>query len=232
MWLFNGNVGRPMLSSKVTNIWQTVNSAGENRIQVAIDNFNDLIYVILPTGVSTTPNLVLVADYSAGLDPENIRWSKYSFPWQVIAISMINFNDFGDFGYWLRMSGASNSIYKLSPAYTVDYSNVAISAYYQTALLAFAEGAINIFNYLRMRIRGAGTISITMTDEDGVNPNNIVTPPTLTLSNTPSQDLATQINYMNEKMSIKLAQSSLNSNMTVTRLDVYGRVRFGARPNA
>lgn len=229
IFLFNGTVQRPHLTWKIQDVWGAINPGKENLVQIAVDAFADLIYVILATGSSTTPNLMLVGDFSQGLDEKNIRWSKYSFPWVPISISMMNFQDTdGSFDYYLRL-GTSSNLYKLNASYTSD-SGTAINSYWQTFLASQDIGALNIFRALRFRTTGVGTLSFTMAGEDGQGAINSTAAQNITLGATPGKDGFCQINFTNEKMSVKFGVNAVNSRFTVQRLDIFCKRLFLSRP--
>lgn len=227
LFLFNGNVGRPALSNKIQDLWDTITISAENTIQIAVDPFNCLLYVLLPLAAATVPNVLLVGDYAMGLTPEDIRWSRYNFPWDPSSISMINVDDGSDFVYQLRL-GTSTNIYKLHPNYDADYGSVPIAAVYTTYMATFGEGSVNIFSYLKMRVVGTGDLIIELQDTDFMG---AVLPPVIALATHPRKEYGRQINFMNEKMCVSLGVSALNNKMTLSRLDIFGKVRYAVRPN-
>jgi hypothetical protein len=231
IFLFNGNVQRPELTWKIRAVWAQLTVGYEALIRIAIDAFSDLFYVLLPINGSTTPNLLLIGDYSLGLDNQNIRWSIYTFPWVVNDIVMSAYDDgTGGNGYYLRM-GSNNAIYRLDGSTLTD-NGTAINNYYQTATLAPSPGAVNIFRFLRYRINGAANSNLltTLYDEAGAN---AVTTPNLTLSSpsTASKDLGLQINFTNERCIVQFGTDATTDSFKISRLDVFAKARFPTRPN-
>jgi hypothetical protein len=229
IFVFNGTVIRPQLTWKIQDVWDTITHGSESQVQVAVDIFSDTIYVILPTNGSTTPNLMLVGDYSEGLDSQNIRWSKFVFPWTPISISMINYQDTaGTYDYYLRL-GTTSTMYNLIPTNTSDGGN-AINSYYQFAPIAGEIGALNVFRALRFRVLGSGTLSFSLSNADGTNVVNSTTAQNITLAASPGIDIIKQINYMCEKMMIKVNLNTTNGYFNLERLDIFVKKLFGSRP--
>lgn len=227
LWMFNGNVGRPALSYKIQDFWDRVSDDFENKIEICVDPFNDIIYANLPIDGSSTPNVLLMGDFSQGLSPDTIRWSQYSFPWDPTSISMINVDDGSDFQYQLRL-GTSTNIYKLHTNYTADYNGIPIAAFYQCFGAAIGDGALNIFSYLRIRAKGSGDLHIQIANIDS---QNAIFPPIFVMASLPQKELGRQINYMSEKMFVKVSVQDLNNTFTISSIDIYGKIRFAMRPN-
>jgi hypothetical protein len=218
LFLFNGNVMRPEISWKIKSLWNTCITPSQ--IRVAVDPFKNQIYVILPV---QGKNLFFVGDYSLGLDYQSIRWSIYSFPFAAQDIMMGNVNDNNDYNYWLRI-GAPNGLYKLTTKQTTDSGSL-INAYWQTALLTPEFGSVNVYRYLRYRAQGSGTIQGILFDEGLANAK---TTTQLTLS-TGTRDLSTQINFVNEKCSVKFTNN--DGNIVVSRFQLFGKPYLTQRPS-
>jgi hypothetical protein len=167
-----------------------------------------------------------VGDFSDGLTAEAIQWSTFVFPFTPQAIAMMNFNDANDSDYWLRL-GTSSDIKKLSTAVTND-SGTAITAIWQSGLFDITPGWIEQFRFFRGRVTGSGTLQIQLADEDG---NNVVNPPSFTLAAAPSKDIQRHINYLAERMSVKLTMATLNGAVIINRIEIWGKSRYQMLPN-
>lgn len=77
--LFNGTYQYPELSWKIEDIWPRESQ----NIQVVVDSYNKMIYVVLPD------HTMLIGDYKNGLDPMKIRWSPWSFDVQVTTVAIL-----------------------------------------------------------------------------------------------------------------------------------------------
>jgi hypothetical protein len=219
LFMFNGNVIRPELTYKIKNFWNQIYDASQ--IRIAIDPFEEQMYVLLP--ISSTANVLLVADYAAGLDPQAIRWTIYKFPWNINDVTMANIQDVSDWLYLPRL-GTNVGLMKLTGKKTTDYGSVAVDNYWRTGLLTSAPGTVSVFRYLRWRMKGAGTLNTYLYDE---NYGNQITafPQTIGVGN---RDQAIQINYVNEQMSVKFETTG---NMQVSRFDVFSAIQYPSRPS-
>jgi hypothetical protein len=231
LFLFNGTVLRPELSWKIRGIWQRITHNFEYNIRVAVDIFNDLFYVMLPVDFSQSPNLFLMGDYSLGLDSQSIRWTIYSFPWTIHDIMMASYTDpDGVSDYFLRLGTDRSAIYRLDGAGIVD-NGVAIDNWYQCAPMAYDQGALNIFRFIRYRMAGNGTMLTTIADQgqDHILAATDVHP----LSGPPGnyKDFGIQINFTNEKATVRFEMNDTNSFMRMARVDVFGKSRWPTRPN-
>lgn len=225
LYMFNGNVVRPCLSLKIQNIFDTFTHGAEHTPELVVDLTQDIIYMLLPLNGSSVPNTLIVGDFSDGLDAENIAWSVYTFPFTPKCLAMISFNDGNDFDYWLRM-GTSAGVQKLTAAQTTD-SGTPITGTMQTYLSTFGDGTLDIFRYVRVKASGTGTLAMQLLDQGGNNP---VTPPNFTLNTVGSSDFGRQINYTNEKMSVTFTYNNAAGNLSIHRVEIYGKVRWAWRP--
>lgn len=251
LFIFNGNVLRPELTWKIRALWATMPLGAEAAIRVAIDIFNDLFYVMLPTTLPSPlgPNLILLGDYSLGLDSNNIRWSIYVFPWVVHDLMMAAWDDPlhppPDF-YYLRL-GSDGIIYRLTGETTADevwfvapdssgqYSHsVPIDNYYQLAPLAVGDlGSLNIARFIRYRMAGQGTLFTTLQDQGEYQLN---TKSATNVSPDPFpgnyRDIGIQTNFTNEKVIVKFEMNGFTDFVRMARVDIFGKARWPTRPNA
>lgn len=251
LFIFNGNVLRPELTWKIRALWQTMVFGQEYAIRVTIDIFNDIFYVMFPTTLPPPfgPNIVLMGDYSLGLDSNNIRWSIYIFPYPIYDILMCSWDDpsdTGPTGYFLRL-GTIGQIYKLSGDTTADQiwavigdgttqfsHTVAIDNYYQLSPLILGDvGSLNICRFIRYRMAGQGTLMTTIQDQ-GEYPLNTKTVTPVAPDPFPGnyRDIGIQTNFTNEKAIVKFEMNNVNDYVRMARVDVFGKQRWPTRPNA
>lgn len=83
---FNGVYTRPELSWKIADYWLALDRNDFGKIQTLNDSILQRIYICLPN------KIILYADYSYGLDPEEIRWYPWSFDVEVNTIALIQVN--------------------------------------------------------------------------------------------------------------------------------------------
>lgn len=240
IFIFDGTVKRPALTWKIGDLWKTVNWNAFFNISLFIDVFHETFYVLVPQAPSVLPNLLLVADYSDGLDPDKIKWSIFTFPFTPSCIAMMDYAgnmDGSDIAYYFHISFYGNSyIYKIHDGYFDDIG-AAINAYYQTALVApkDSQGNVNIFRGLRFRAKGFGSLNLELDPED-FDPALAIVPPVITLGDPISKDLDRQINWQYEKLSVAFGTSAFANNpivgeyFTVARLDIFAKNQFIGRP--
>jgi hypothetical protein len=231
LFAFNGNVIRPQLSWKIQDIWDQISHGFESQMSIVQDNFNDLLYIVMPIQGSPLPSLFLVADYSSGLDANSIKWSIYFFPWTVRSIEMAQFNDGFDNDYYLRLGLSSSAgLFKLTKNQGLDPGNVTVDSYYQSTALTIDPGAMNIFRFLRARVtKSVGNLKVTLKSSDGVT---FQTPPSIPITTIPNAEVSRQINFTSEKMVVRLETNSSTDSFTLQRLDIHGKVKWQSRPNA
>jgi len=73
--LFNGTYARPELSWKIENIWMQFNKNSFHKLQVINDSIRKKLWVLHPVALG----IVLLGDYSNGLNPKDIRWALWDF---------------------------------------------------------------------------------------------------------------------------------------------------------
>ena len=234
LFVFNGVVIRPSLTWKIKDLWEsTVNLNNISQVSLFINPFETQIYVALP-GAS----YLLVADYSDGLDPTNIKWAQWTFPHNLQSVSVATMlDDDSEFGYYLRFSlSGQNGLYKYHSGIKGDLAASAssvgsnITTTVATGCLTFNEGSVNVFTAIRSRITSNSTTAVTVTPSYGGEDPTYVSVPTWSVAQGPSLDYFRQINFMNEKISIQVTCSDTNGGITIKRIDVFGKPWFFARP--
>lgn len=245
LFLFNGNVLRPELTWKIRAVWERMGHGSnfEPLIRVAVDIYNDILYVLLPVpdGDPAFPFIFLMGDYSLGLDYQNIRWSTYNFPWLVTDIMMGEYpGDLtGPYDYFLRL-GTSNAIYKLDGVLGEPNADTgtqlqglapqAIDGYYQCAPMAYDAGSLNLFRFIRYRMAGAGTLITTVTDQGDINMQTETPVSPLGFPGN-YKDIGLQINFTNEKAMLRFETNAVTDWVRMARLDMFGKIRWPTRPN-
>lgn len=232
IFVFNGTVQRPEITWKIKNVWDTLTRHWERNIMISVDVFAKLIYVIFPSNNSTIPNVMVMADYSEGIDRENIKWTYHFFPFVPLSIGMAEFADTDglmDVQYYLRIGAqGDNTLYKLKKDLLND-DGEAIDTRYCCYLSTVQQGAINIFRALRFRARGAGDLDIRINSED-FSMALQQTPALFTIPLNPALDYTRQINFMNEKMSVQVSNDGIDEQMQVDRIDIWAKNIYQTRP--
>lgn len=86
MMLFGGAYLLPELSWKIRDYWLALEKDDFREIQVVNDPVDSVIYIALPNKV------MLIGDYSNGLDHMKIRWSPDEFDIEITTIALFNIN--------------------------------------------------------------------------------------------------------------------------------------------
>ena len=229
IFIFNGATSVIPLTWKIDDIWQMITPAGLLNITIMNDPFKEVFYVLIPTMGSTEANLLLVCDYTEGLQPMSVKWTIFTFPFTPCCIALYNFDDGnGPSAYSLKVASLDNTfLFKIEDRFTDDYG-AGINSYYQHYLHTVERGTINLFRAIRLRALGIGNIEQTIYPEDLQNPVDL---PDLMLSALPGKDYLSQINFMNEKMSVLISNGeNPGDQITVQRVDLFAKRKFAARP--
>lgn len=224
--LFIGTYSDKPLSWKIYDIWKRINQAAFSTIQVKLDPVEKLIYVNIPLDAATEPSHVIVFDYKNGLDPQAIRQTIWKLPNKVTSIHIRGIQS-GIILPRFEFASSDGNVYHYDTAATDDYGT-AIDSYGQSALAYHADdGAICHFNLLRFRIKGTGTLLLTLSGEDGVVTAN---PPSITLASSPGKEINRLINFVNERMSVKWRTNAVGEFWSLNRLIIGGAPIYNERP--
>lgn len=230
VFAFAGAILDRPLTWKIDDVWQKLTHGREYKICVSQDPFNQTLYVLIPYNGASEPNLLLVGDYSEGLNWKNIKWSMWFFPFTISWISMMNFLDdegASGYDYYLRLGASDeNNIYKLKLGQTSDYGN-AIVAFYQAGFVTPAIGAMNVFRAVQFRARGIGTLDLKLYKQDLTGPTSVTG---FALSTNPQMDFLRQINFTHEKLMIWFGVDAVDEKFQVDRIDIFGKRHFATRP--
>ena len=231
--IFNGSVVEPPLTWKIQDVWNSIfRNSDIPAASIAIDPFNQIIYVLVPVNNDTFPNVLLAGFYGEGLDAMSIKWTRICLPSAVTAIGMLTYKDIdgaADWFYYLRIACIDGNVYKLHTGYVSDFGQ-AIDSHYQTAYLTKSNGGMNIFPALRIRANGPATaLNLTMYNED--NTQSLVPVP-LVLQTTTGKEYFRQTTTFpeNEKCAVKFGTYAVADQFKVNRLDIFSAEHFVARP--
>lgn len=224
---FNGSYNDPKfsLSFKINKLWGRVNKAYMNKIQVIIDPDKYYIYLNVPLDSATSPSHILIADYSGGLDWQNIVWHIWTFN-EFVPVSMAVNIDFTTKEKILKVAGYSGHIY----SQVVDQYNddaVEYDSYIQFAMHYTQSNWIHHYAGIGLRIKGSGVLTTKVYSQD--NATNI-DGPNLTLSATPGKEFILPINFENEKASVKIKLDAINENFQLRAMRLYCQAVWASRP--
>jgi hypothetical protein len=234
MYLFDG--GEPIkISQEIQPLWNTINWAAGQTLWVRVDTLNKRILCGVPTGTSTSPNLILVLDYrslSSSGEIESLGSILFSTlsgklyavgrsrkwcPWNITANSctLAERSD-GTAQIFLGngpVGGAGNGkIYQLSDTQFSD-DGAAINSYYTTYFFLSNDleqtyqirSHRKLFAYLTVYAEGAGNLNLSAFADNESFPTALTTLP---LSSPAPKDLELPINLLGERVAFQLGTNS------------------------
>ena len=226
---FEGYVKRPEISNNIELYWRRINKAYFNLIQIVDDPLFHRLVITVPLDSSTVISHIIYGDYSeAGtvygtIDERMIKWSIWTMP--TVPISIIGTRDVTTEQPVIQVL-LTGGIYSIKDGLTDDFGN-AIDNYAQFDLKSSRAEWINHFGFIGLRIKGVGVLAVTMFGEDGIT---TATGPSVTLSSAPGGEESFPINFVNEKMSIKLRVNTFGSRFTINKVTTYAKPLWESRP--
>lgn len=226
-YLFNGSYSKEFpLSYKIQNWWDRINKKYMNSVQVVIDPTEFNIYILVPLDSATSPSHILVADYSQGLDYENIKWHLWNssvFTPVSITVDLSNTTKKN----YLRCAGFAGNIYDQIIAQHND-AGAAIDNYFVSSLFYEEANWIHHFGAINLKIAGSGTITLTGYTLD--YPTTSASLPSLILTSNPNREYLIPININNEKCAFKCELNAIGSYMRLREYIMYARPTWATRP--
>lgn len=229
LYSFNGMFSKPAISFNIENEWKRINRSQFNKTVVVHDPTTYSIYTAVCLDSATSLSHVFYCDYSEALDPigfiipTNCKWAIWQFQGNLshIICDYDNNNN-----VLFKYSLTSGNIYSFDSTLHLDDGNN-IHAYGATYLMGEPSEAVSHFDSIRLRLRGSGTLLITLTGEDEVL---TLSPTSITSLALPGRALIRKFNFANERMSVKLEVNSAGDWFNVARLVSYANEQFAERP--
>lgn len=226
--LFGGTYNdNSIITHNFEDQWARINPAAFHTLEMGIDPINQHIYVAVPLDSATTPSHLFFADYSEGLDKDNIRWTTWVFPWapQSVVIDVVNSIVQPRFG------GFAGNIYNLDPAVILD-GVTAINHWiefplYPTGSDNDVDEVVNHFVGCRMRIKGVGNLDIFVRGYD----SGQTALQSISLALAPAKPYFRGFNFINERCSVKLSMDGPSEKMDITKFILYYVELWQDRPN-
>lgn len=197
--IFNGSYGSQPLSYKNSNDWDDL-AVTQFFPSVFCDPVKKLIYVM---GLSLTDSLVrlYVFDYQKGLNPEDVRATKWKFATSPFWIGL----NIGSSGRPVLNVGLAAGWCKQSVNERNDLG-AAIESYIVLAYQRDPIGGISHFNMFRSRLSGAGSFTILLFGFAGS-----VTIPPITLATSPFLEQQQIFNYNSPAMGMKMGTNAIDA---------------------
>lgn len=206
-------VDRP-LTYKIEAIWNRVNEAAWNKIQVYMDPKKKRIYVSVPLDSAVDCSHILVGDYQIGMDYNNIRWDMWVLPQVIKCIAMEIHNT----TLKPELKFGNNNIYKLDDTVISDYGT-AIDSFFDTAYIPEnISGEIYHYHMVTARATGNGALQLILSSIDDTI---IVTAPSLNLSSGPGRYLQRLVNLSVPRLKLRCRVNLAGEYFSITNLAVH-----------
>lgn len=202
----SGVFRKPEMSWSIKDLWSRINKAQFNKVQVEHDPETYRVFVAAPLDAATECSHVFVAYYENAISPlgfivpSEVKWSIWSYPWTIASISV----ELNDGVPSFRVAGFEGNIYDEIVGRKND-NNIRIDSMVNLYYTDIAPGWVHHFGGLRFRANGKGVAKVTLYGLDDVKSqlsNQIV------LNETPGIFYDKLINFVNEKMSVKVESKS------------------------
>jgi hypothetical protein len=199
----------------IEDLWRRINPLYFHLIQIAIDPVQKKFYVVVPLDVATTPDFMLVCDFSEGLSFDKVKWSVWEFvedcstcwvevDWNTRK-TKINYGSFDDGGLYVRNPSALN-----------DHNNAISSHYRPGYVTADQSGGVCQFQEVRARVVGEGTLYLKIYGIDDIRSAVL---PSLALSESPGRILNRGIGFFDsERASVEFGVTSINHWFHLTKI--------------
>jgi hypothetical protein len=233
---FEGYIKKPELSYNIESVWFRINKAAFNTVQVVDDPTNHLVYVMVPLDSATSPDHLLVGDYTESftpygtIDPNNIKWSI----WQFFEGGSILSSIAGDLDdttkspvlFFSRdvgniyITGKNNGL--------TNDTGAAIDSFVQLNLKTPQRDWVSHFAGIKLRVIGYGNLQISLSGEDS---SGAVSVPSIALSSSPGSEPDRIFNFKNEKCSVKLRVSFPDEKFNLSKVTLYAKPLWLRRPS-
>lgn len=223
--LFDGSFAEAELSYSVGDIWERINKAVFHTIEVVVDPIKARVYCAIPLDAAVLPSHVLMGDFAEGLSIETLKWTLWTFPTvpTTLTVDVNNVTKKTIFTF----GSLTGNIYKLDEALRLD-SGAPIDSYVQFPLLPNGDDwPISHFAGVRLRVKGSGSLLITLSDLDDAQTATI---PSLTLSAAPGRPLFRGFNFQSERCSVKLETNGAGDWFRMTSFHLFYKILWLMRP--
>jgi len=224
LMMFTGNFEEE-ISWKVKDIWQRITKIYFQKIQVAIDSDNQVIYISLPLDGSTLTNALLVGDYTNGLNAKNIKWALWTFPHYPISMGLDN--DLVSKDIIFRYATQAGNIRRLDITQRNDYDTAIITQWETGELPVDSKGEVFHHGGVRLRATGVGNLRLTVTSLDGGQVYNL---PAIPLTLFPGIYPLRTYNAQSEKITLRGVTQNAGEYMVVTKMWLFVRQLWLTRP--
>lgn len=225
---FTGTYAERELSWKIKDLWEAITKGNFDKVNIAVDPISRHIFVSVPTDTATTPNNIFFADYSNGLDWQNIKWMVWSFG-AVRPTSVLTEIDPVTRYPGMKFGSIDGNIYRYeaaNPASPRNDDGVAINAYWETYKSSFIDtGGSSHISGAKLKIQGSGKLSFSFIGAEG---SPVFGPEELQM-NESGRNAIIRSNIISDFVSLRGEIDGLNEYMTLKKIWLYGTEQWGER---
>ena len=225
LFMFDGAYRDLPLTYKIQSIWDRINKANFNKLDIVINTKEKLIYVLVPLDTANTPNTLLVADYSEGLDPKNIIWHWWTFS-AISPVSILLDIDNLTKQTHLKVAGYAGNVYIDNDKIYND-NGALYESYLKSSMAYLIDGYVHHCAGVRLRIKGSGQLLLNLFGEDDVL---VQTLQTHALSAAPGREFMVPANFTNEKAALKMRCAGINEHFELYNAILFMQAVWATRP--
>jgi len=223
---FNGTFVEPELSYKIRDLWHRINQTFFHLTQCAVDYTNRQLYILIPLDGSQTLSHLIVGDFRDGLDPFNIKWSLWQFPFNPTSILI--YTDFSNNNPQIvvRISYASK-IVSLQIDDECNDDGTAINSFFELPPVRFSDG-MSLFNEMKVRVTGPCTLDFILY---GMDKKESFIPESIVIDDeTPGGEFAPLLNLVNEHARLRVSSTMINDSYHLNSIIIKGQPYWSTRP--
>jgi hypothetical protein len=225
LYQYLGAFAERELTWNVRDLWARINKIHFSKVQVMVDPQREWIVVALPLDAATANSHLLVGDYSEALDPTGVKWSLWTLP-KAPTSSLIQV-DYSSKVSMIVYGSVAGGLYYYDDSSRNDYGT-RIDGYLETNLIELQGNVDGINHYagVRMRVRGDSTLTVRLSGYDKLQTESY---PSITLSATPGEAKLVRTDFLAERVSVKLTQTTYESWFLLNRLTVHVKPLWAER---
>lgn len=214
----------------IADIWKRVTRTAFNKVQLALDVENQVLYAAVPLDGATEVSHLLTGYFSdatsnyALIDAKKVRWTINTFQQRPSSILVdVDLGGRATFKY----GSMDGDIHEQIPFQYLD-NGIKIDSFVHFGPMQLMAGWVHHYSKLHFRIWGQGLLDLVIAGEDNSLQQTI--PNAFDLSLLPGREFSRKINFMNEKMTVRLGTvNNANDRFTLFSLIVEMKPKWKSR---